>query len=172
MMWGKPSILIFNGKIVQSELKKNRFSLDELAESLRKKDITEINTVKYAILETDGTLNTILYQSEQAVTPSQMNMDVAEKGLPVAVISDGKVLSDNLRKIGRDENWLKKQLSQRGAAKPQDVFYMTVDEAGVYILLPWSTNSICRSGKGGSADEKGDICCLSINTPACLCAHK
>jgi uncharacterized membrane protein YcaP (DUF421 family) len=136
MMWGKPSILIFNGKIVQSELKKNRFSLDELAESLRKKDITEINTVKYAILETDGTLNTILYQSEQAVTPSQMNMDVAEKGLPVAVISDGKVLSDNLRKIGRDENWLKKQLSQRGAAKPQDVFYMTVDEAGGVYFAP------------------------------------
>ncbi len=136
MMWGKPSILVFNGKIIQSELKKNRFSLDELAESLRKKDITEINAIKYAILETDGTLNTVLFQAEQPVTPSQMKMDVAEKGVPVAVISDGKVLSDNLKKIGRDEKWLKKQLSNLGAEKPRDVFYMTVDEAGGVYFAP------------------------------------
>lgn len=136
MMWGKPSILISNGKIIQSELKKNRFSLDELAEALRKKDITEINTVKYAILETDGTLNTILFQAEQPLTPSQLKLNVTEKGMPVAVISDGRILSDNLKKIGRDENWLKKQLSQRGAAKPRDVFYMTVDESGGIYYTP------------------------------------
>lgn len=136
MMWGKPSIIVLNGKIMQNELKKNRFSLDELAESLRKKEITDISTVKYAILETDGTLNTILFQSEQPVTPSQMNLDTVEKGMPVAVISDGRILSDNLKKIGKDENWLKKQLSQRNETTPEKVFYMTVDEAGGIYYAP------------------------------------
>lgn len=135
-MWGRPSVLIDNGKIIQSELKKNRLSLDELAESLRKKDITDISTIRYGILETDGTLNTILFQSEQSPTSAQLNIDVTETGLPMAIISDGRIISDNLQKAGRDENWLRKQLVERKLKNPKDVFYMTVDESGGIYLSP------------------------------------
>ncbi len=130
MMWGKPSILIDNGKIIQEELKRNRLSLDELTESLRKKDITDISTVRYAILETDGTLNTVLYQSEQPVTASMMNINLPEKGIPIAVISDGRILTENLHLLGKDENWLGKELKRRNNIDPKDVLYMTLDDAG------------------------------------------
>ncbi|NLO48164.1 MAG: DUF421 domain-containing protein [Clostridiales bacterium] len=129
LMWGKPSLLIDNGKIVQQELKANRFSLDELTESLRKKDITDISTVRYAILETDGTLNTVLYQSEQPVTVSMMNIKLPEKGIPIAVISDGRILKDNLRRLGKDEKWLSKELKGRNNINVKDVYYMTLDDA-------------------------------------------
>jgi uncharacterized membrane protein YcaP (DUF421 family) len=129
-MWGKPSILIDRGKIMQNELKKNRFSLDELTESLRKKDITDISTVRYAILETDGTLNTVLVSSEQPVTAAMLKIEQPERGIPIAVISDGRILKDNLRLMGKDENWLQNQLGTRGIRDPKGVFYMTLDDAG------------------------------------------
>jgi len=59
LLWGKPSVLVENGKIVVRELRRNRMSMDELAEALRKKDIFDLSQVRYAILETDGTINAI-----------------------------------------------------------------------------------------------------------------
>jgi uncharacterized membrane protein YcaP (DUF421 family) len=59
LLWGKPSVLVENGRIVVRELRRNRMSMDELAEALRKKDIFDLAEVRYAILETDGTINAI-----------------------------------------------------------------------------------------------------------------
>jgi len=124
---GKPSVIIDEGNIVQSEMKSNSFSLDELAEALRKKDIIDISKVRYAVLETDGTLSICLFEKEQAATPSVMGIDVKDKVIPVSVISDGRVLSDNLSLIGRDESWLRQILSRKGIESPTEVYYMTSD---------------------------------------------
>jgi uncharacterized membrane protein YcaP (DUF421 family) len=64
LIWGKPSILVENGKIVMRELRRNRISMDELAEALRKKDIFDLGNVRYAILETNGTVNAVPYTQE------------------------------------------------------------------------------------------------------------
>jgi uncharacterized membrane protein YcaP (DUF421 family) len=126
---GKPSVIIHEGKIIQKEMKKNRVTPDELSEQLRKKDIADISTVKYGILETDGTLSTLLYTDQSPVTPKQMNMPTDDLGYPVIVINNGRVITDNLQKMGLNAAWLTKQLKNRNIKKPQDVYLMTVDES-------------------------------------------
>ena len=134
LLFGKPSILIEKGQICQAEMRKNRFSLDELCEALRKKGVTDPAAVDRAILETDGTLNVLLYADKSPVTPSQLGIAAEERGLPVTLISDGKVEADNLRLLGRDEAWLQRKLTELGCSSPGQVYYLTIDALdGVYL---------------------------------------
>ncbi|MEL4105736.1 DUF421 domain-containing protein [Oscillospiraceae bacterium WX1] len=127
---GKPSLVIQKGTIIQSEMKKNRFTLDELSEQLRKKDISDISTVKYAVLETDGSLSTVLYADQAPLTPKQMNVQTDDTAYPVMIVNDGRVLSNNLEKMGYNDIWLKRQLTNRNIPDVKKVYLMTVDEAG------------------------------------------
>ena len=134
LCFGRPSILMRDGRILLKELRRNRFSLDELCEELRGKGVTDLSTVRCAILETDGTLNVLLKAECQAVTPAQMGISVPDAGLPVTVINDGKVEWKNLRKLRKDENWLLRQLRVRGFRSPSEISYMNMDELGNIFL--------------------------------------
>lgn len=125
---GKPSIVVEEGKVIRRELKKNRFTLDELTEELRAQGITDISTVKYAILEISGKLSAILYNAHKPVTQSAMNIQQEDCGLPVLVINDGRVLTKNLQIMGLNEGWLRHELERRNIKGPEDVFIMSVDE--------------------------------------------
>ena len=127
---GKPSILIANGRIDQLQMTKNRFTLEELAEELRNKSIFDISTVQYAVLETDGKLNVIVYPAERPLTPKDIDLQVKDEDYPVIVINDGKTMSENLRLVGRDETWLKGELKRRKVKNAKDVYFMTVDIQG------------------------------------------
>lgn len=134
--FGKPSMLVENGKINQSEMKKNRFTTDELMEELRNQGYLDIATVEYAVLETDGRLSVIPYPSERPVTPSLLNLESEEESYPVVVISDGRILENNLRRIGRDRNWLEKQLKANGAKDADSVFLMTANTLDKVYIAP------------------------------------
>ena len=129
-----PSTLINQGRIVQAEMKKNRFSLDELSEALRRKGITDLKTVRQAVLETDGTLNVLQYASNSPVTPAQLMLKIEERGLPVTLISDGNVETANLRFLGKDVSWLESLLRQSGLSEPKQVYLLTIDSlGGIYL---------------------------------------
>jgi len=130
LLSGKPSFLIINGLINQKEMKKNRFTCDELAEELRSQSILDISIVKYAILETDGKLNIILYPSEQTVTAGQLSIQTDETGYPVIIINNGQVMEKNLNFIGKDKSWLQDELSARNVYSPKEVYLMSVNDAG------------------------------------------
>lgn len=135
LLCGRPSMLVSDGRIDESQMRKNRFTLDELTEELRNQGITDISTIKFAILETDGTLNTILYPAEQPVTASQMGIVVPDPGYPTIVINDGTVIEKNLQRIGLDSRWLAKQLKSHGISRPSDVYLMTVDnDSRIYFV--------------------------------------
>jgi uncharacterized membrane protein YcaP (DUF421 family) len=130
ILCGKPSIIISNGKVVQKEMKKNRLTLDELTEELRNQSISDIGTVKFAILETAGQLNVLLYPSERPVTAAQMNVQTQDTGYPSIIINDGRIMSENLKLLGKNEKWLMNELGRRNAKSPQEVYLMTVDQSG------------------------------------------
>lgn len=136
LLFGKPSMLVEKGKIRQREMKKNRFTTDELMEELRNQGYLDISAVEYAVLETDGRLSVIPYPSESPVTPSQLKIEAEDKGYPVVVISDGHVIESNLRLVGRDMNWLKKRLAALGIKNTETVFLMTVNSAGQVYFVP------------------------------------
>lgn len=129
-VFGKPSIIVLNGKICQQELKKNRFSLDELCEQLRKNGITDISSVRCATLETDGNFSVIQYESAKPPDAGSMGINVTERGIPISIICDGKVQKDNLKRRGRDMGWLSKELTNHGVSSPEQVYYMTLDDSG------------------------------------------
>ena len=128
LVCGRPSIVVENGVVKQSEMKKNRFTVDELMEELRMQGVTDLSAVKYAILETNGQLSVLLFANQQPVTAGQMNCAVQDLGLPLVIINDGRLLTHNLKARGLNENWLNKQLAAHGAASVKDVFLLTVDE--------------------------------------------
>ena len=130
LLSGKPSFLIVNGVINQKEMKKNRFTCDELTEELRTQSVLDISSVKYAILETDGRLNIILSPSERTITAGQMNVHTDDTGYPVIVINNGQVMKKNLEYIGKDDAWLQNELSVRNVNNPKDVFLMSINDAG------------------------------------------
>lgn len=133
---GKPALLIVHGRIDQSQMKKNRITPDELCEALRSDGILDLGTVEYAILESNGKLNIIPTPGERAVTASQMGINAPDTGYPVIVINCGRVLSDNLRLMGRDERWLTKTLKENGLSDPQQVYMMTTDRLGGVFISP------------------------------------
>ena len=130
LFFGRPSVLILRGKVIQRELNKNRFSLDELMQELRNQGILDISKIEYGILETDGRLNVILYASESPVTPAMLNIETSRDAYPAIIINDGHVMETNLRHLGRDMSWLTKQLNERGVHSPSDVFLMTLNKSG------------------------------------------
>ena len=130
LLFGKPSILISHGKINQRELWKNRFTLDELMQEMRSQGATDIGKVEYAILETDGRLNVMLYPSEMPATAALLKLPVPDEGYPVIFISDGRILEDNLRRCGKDRAWLEKQLKGHSVKNAGEVFLMMLNGAG------------------------------------------
>lgn len=128
--FGKPSMLILHGEIDQREMRKNRFTLDELMQELRSSGEMDISRIEYGILETNGVLNVILYPAEAPVTAAQMGIDPGSGCYPTIVISDGRILDANLLHMGLDRTWLKERLQDYNIQAAEEVFLMTVTAAG------------------------------------------
>lgn len=129
-MGGKPSIIIDNGRICEAEMKKNRLTLDELTFEMRQNNVTDISTVKYGILETNGRMSVIVDSPYAPLTPEQMNICTKPILYPVIIISDGRVLTDNLKVIGFNEAWLKNLLKSKNISSTEEVYLLTADSSG------------------------------------------
>lgn len=136
LICGRPSIIVENGVLHQQEMAKNRFTIDELMEELRMKGITNIATVKYAILETNGQISVLPFSAQNPPVRKDMNISTEETGLPLVIINDGRVLEHNLKLRGYDNNWLEKQLREHGVKKPEEVYLLTADETGTVYYAP------------------------------------
>ncbi len=135
VLCGRPSIIVDNGKLRQREMKRNRFTLDELMEELRMKGVTDLSTVKYAILETNGQLSVLPFAAQKPPTAQELELHLPEPGLPVILINDGRLMRQALRLRGLDLTWLDRQLRAHKVSRVQDVFLMTVDETNQVLLL-------------------------------------
>ena len=133
LICGKPSILIENGKILQTEMRKNRFTLEELYEELRSKGILDILAVQYAILETDGTLNVIPYPVRDCVTPQQLGLDAAPADFPILVISNGKPMPENMKLVGLDSAALLECLRAYNISRIADAYILSVTMQGTPV---------------------------------------
>ena len=130
VLCGRPSVIVRDGKVDQREMRRNRFTVDELHEELRAQGIADLSTVKYAILETSGRVSVLPKAAEQPVTAGQMGLSPKEPGLPVVLINDGRLMERTLKAQGLDQNWLKARLAEHGVETASQVFLLTVDEAG------------------------------------------
>jgi len=129
LLCGRPSIVVRDGALDQREMAKTRLTVDELLEELRIQGHTDLSRIKYAILETNGQLSVLPYANQKPPTARELKVAVGEGGLPRVVVSDGRLLEQNLKALGHDRPWLDKQLAQRGCRDISKVFLLLVDEA-------------------------------------------
>lgn len=135
---GKPSILIENGRIIESKLKELRINLNDLIEQLRIKNFANIDDVEFAILETNGDLSVIPKASKRPLTPSDMNINVVQEDLPISLIIDGKINHENLNKSPIDFNWLYKELKKKQIDDINNVLYGSIDgdqKLSIYLKI-------------------------------------
>jgi uncharacterized membrane protein YcaP (DUF421 family) len=126
LLCGKPVILVENGKPIQKNLRQTRVTLDELTSHLRQKDVLDITTVQYAILETDGNLSVFPFPKEAPATAKEAGIQVKKQYIPLTIIEDGFLSWDNLQKAGKDQRWLNRVLEEKGT-EVSATFLLTVD---------------------------------------------
>ena len=126
VLCGKPVILVENGKILQENLRKTRVTLDELTGHLREKDVLDLQSVQYAILETDGNLSVFPYPKDRPASAKEAKIQTRPQSLPITVICDGKLLKQNLMLTGKDRSWVDRVLKDKNADIKQTCL-LTVD---------------------------------------------
>lgn len=132
IMCGKPSILIYRGRIVEKNMKKERFTINELEERLRGNNVFNIGDVEYAILETSGQVTVIQKPNKRTTIPEDFNIMPEYEGITYDLVVDGKIMKQNLEKLGKDYNWLLKQVDAFGI-KPEDALIATIDGKGNFF---------------------------------------
>lgn len=123
---GRPSILIYRGKIDEKALKRERFTINELEERLRGNNIVNLGDVEYAILETSGQVTVIQKPEKRNTIPEDFNIRPDYEGIPYDLVIDGKIMYENLKVIGKDYKWLKKQV-EKFNIKPEEALVVTYD---------------------------------------------
>ena len=136
ILCSRPSVIVQDGKIIPREMQKNRFTVDELMEELRVNGYTDLNKIKFAILETNGRISVLPYALDEPATAGQLHLPVSETGLPLIIINDGRLLHHNLTTRGKSLDWLDKQLKSRGISSVKEVFLFTLDENNNIYFTP------------------------------------
>jgi uncharacterized membrane protein YcaP (DUF421 family) len=126
---GSPSIIVRNGHLNRDEMRKQRYSLDDLMLQLREHDITDLNEVDYAVLETTGKLSVIKHGADN---PDQTDLfsKFRYEALPIPLIMDGEIQRENLSLLGQSDFWLRRTLQNYGIKELKDVFLCTIDHKG------------------------------------------
>lgn len=132
---GKPSIIIYDGEIIEEELRRLRFNLQDLMSELRLNNCHDISEVGAAIIETSGKLSVIKKSEANGVTIDDLSRAKPKKdGLPCIIITDGRLDINELKRAGKSEPWLKAELSGYGINKISDTFLMSINAEGkVYV---------------------------------------
>lgn len=131
---GTPSILIERGKILEDELRKNRYNLTDLLEELRIKNIPNIADVEFAVLETNGQLSVFPKAPKRPVIPEDFQIVPPYEGLPLTLIMDGKLNQANLQQSSKTLDWLSGELKKQNIQQIGDVLLASVDSSGKLFI--------------------------------------
>ncbi|KZL90532.1 YetF domain-containing protein [Clostridium magnum] len=131
---GEPTIVIMNGKIMERAMRKMKYTAADIMGLLRSKDVFDLTQVDFAIIEPNGQLSVLKKAEYEPLTAKDMNISKTSTGISTELIYDGMIISENLRQLDKDKNWLKSQLKKQGIKKVSEVFLATLTPSGsLYI---------------------------------------
>lgn len=133
-MQGNPIIIINDGVLNQKLLKELRFTIDDLLEALRQKDIFDISQVQYAIVETNGQLSVLLKPDHDTVTRQDLNLEPEPQGYKCPVVIDGKIVSQDFTICNMTAGKVK-SIAEKEKLKIKDIMLMTVDAVGNHTII-------------------------------------
>jgi uncharacterized membrane protein YcaP (DUF421 family) len=123
---GDPTIIVRNGEILETEMRQQRYNLDDLFQQLREQQIGGISEITYAFLEPSGNL-------------SVFTKDGAIPVLPLVI--DGEIQFDHLTLIDKNVNWLKGEIKKKNVSKVEDIFYCGLEKDGIWVQLKTSAKT-------------------------------
>lgn len=126
---GTPTILMHNGKLYRENIKKAKLDLSELMMMCRQQGYFDLKDIQTAVFEFNGKLTVLPASGKRPATPDDLNLQPPPASFQTEVIMDGRVLGENLRRLGLDGNWLQKQLGQQGYHSPREVFLGVCDDS-------------------------------------------
>jgi uncharacterized membrane protein YcaP (DUF421 family) len=126
---GRGTVIIKDGKILEENLKKEKYTLDEISALLRQKDIFRVADVEFAVLEPRGNLSALLKKENRPLTPKDLQIKTANEKEPQTIIMDGSILDEALRASGKNRGWLQLELEKLGVTL-ENVFLAQVDSYG------------------------------------------
>lgn len=130
---GDPTVVIENGKILEHNMKKMRYTLDYLNQQLRQKDIFSVDEVDYALVENNGLLSVKKKEQHLNVTRKDLNMYKPEVKLPIELIMDGEILLNNLKENNISKDWLQTELTKRSLSTQNVVYALLTSNDKLYI---------------------------------------
>ena len=132
---GTSLLLIDNGKIIRGNLKKAKFDINDLLAEARYSGYFNISDIQFAILEINGHISFLPKSDKRPITPNDLAMKPQQEELCANVIFDGKVMHENLKYAGKNEEWLNKQLEAQHIKRPEDVFLGICDDNDQLIVF-------------------------------------
>ncbi len=131
---GEPTIVIMNGKIMESALRKMKFPISDIMELLRNKNVFDLSEVDFAIIESNGQLSVLKKPEYEPVTAKDLKITKKPSGISTELIYDGILIEENLKQIKKDKKWLDKQLKSHGVKDISEVFIATLNPAGSFYV--------------------------------------
>lgn len=135
MLQGRPIFVIKNGKLDEKQMKRLRFTMDDLVDAVRQKDVFDISTVQDAVIETNGTVSVLKKSEYSPVTPHQLSLSVEEESTPISVVIDGKPVTEYFseEKIRNSEIELIVSSTHKDISK---IMLLTIDDNGNTFIIP------------------------------------
>ena len=138
---GTPTILMDHGKLYHENLKKAKLDLSEFMVMCRQQGYFDLTGIQTAVFEYNGKLTILPVSTQRPVTPNDMKLTPEQELLFTELIMDGRILHDNLKRMGLDLTWLDKQLKQRHISSAQDVFLAVCDRNLKFVLYEKDSNN-------------------------------
>lgn len=133
---GKPVIIISPDGIDYENLKKLNLNLNDIQESLRNLNYFNFDDIEYAIVETNGKITVIPKVASTPVTCEDLKINKPENRLIIMLISDGKIVKENLKLCGVDEDFILRNIKKAGESKIKNILIFTIDNDGNMYIQP------------------------------------
>jgi uncharacterized membrane protein YcaP (DUF421 family) len=130
----EPTIVIYKGEFLTNNLKRINYTIDNILQMLREKDVFQLKDVEMAIVEANGRLSVSLTPDKKTVTLSDMNIPPKEVEYDIPLILDGLVQNEALQRINKTKEWLDKELATKHVNDQSNVFYAAVNSKGDLTL--------------------------------------
>ncbi|MCM2979908.1 YdfS [Niallia circulans] len=131
---GDPTIVIQNGKVLEKNMNKMRYTIDYLNQQLREKDVFNVEEVLFAIIETNGSMTVLKKPQYRSVTRQDLMVQVLpEHRLPIELIMDGEIIKENLEQNNLSDSWLQSELRKRNVTKNEVVYAVLAANGNIYI---------------------------------------
>ncbi|HBV87784.1 MAG TPA: DUF421 domain-containing protein [Desulfosporosinus sp.] len=122
-----PTIVIQDGQFIINNLKRIRYSIDNVLHMLREKDIFDVKDVRLGIIEANGKLSVLKQDLKLSVTLEDMNLTKKSSSLSYPVIVDGEIYGNVLQKLELSDDWLQQQLLNLNIKAIREVFFASVN---------------------------------------------